>query len=168
MRSWPSCTPTPVWTAPKKRLPTVGSGNGRRTPGLSCGNCSGTRTSRTTTAVGRNTAPWWAPRSSWEADMCTAPKQGLTLPASVDLEKETVITGRVVDQDGQAVGGAFVRLLDSSDEFTAEVVASATGDFRFFAAPGSWTLRALSAVGNGDAMVTPSGAGIHEVDVKVA
>ena len=26
----------------------------------------------------------------------------------------------------------------------------------------------LSAVGNGDAMVTPSGAGIHEVDVKVA
>lgn len=76
--------------------------------------------------------------------MCSAPKQGVTLPASVDLEKETVITGRVVDSDGQAVGGAFVRLLDSSDEFTAEVVASATGDFRFFAAPGSWTLRALS------------------------
>ena len=113
-------------------------------------------------------APWWAPRSSWEADMCSAPKQGQTLPASVDLEKETVITGRVVDRDGQAVGGAFVRLLDSSDEFTAEVVASATGDFRFFAAPGSWTLRALSAAGNGDAVVTPSGAGIHEVDVKIA
>ena len=66
------------------------------------------------------------------------------MPASVDLEKETVITGRVVDGSGQAVGGAFVRLLDSSDEFTAEVVASATGDFRFFAAPGTWTLRALS------------------------
>ena len=79
-----------------------------------------------------------------------------------------MITGRVVDRDGQAVGGAFVRLLDSSDEFTAEVVASATGDFRFFAAPGAWTVRALSAVGNGDAMVTPSGAGIHEVDIKVA
>lgn len=108
-----------------------------------------------------------APRSSWEADMCSGPKQGLTLPASVDLEKETVITGRVVDGDGQAVGGAFVRLLDSSDEFTAEVVASATGDFRFFAAPGSWTLRALSAAGNGDAVVQPSGAGIHEVDVKI-
>ncbi|CKP98081.1 thiosulfate sulfurtransferase cysA2 [Mycobacterium tuberculosis] len=118
-------------------------------------------------AVGQNTAPWWAPRSSWEADMCSGPKQGLTLPASVDLEKETVITGRVVDGDGQAVGGAFVRLLDSSDEFTAEVVASATGDFRFFAAPGSWTLRALSAAGNGDAVVQPSGAGIHEVDVKI-
>lgn len=100
--------------------------------------------------------------------MCTPPKQGLTLPASVDLEKETVITGRVVDGSGQAVGGAFVRLLDAADEFTAEVVASATGDFRFFAAPGTWTVRALSKVGNGDATVAPSGAGIHEVDVKVA
>jgi hypothetical protein len=100
--------------------------------------------------------------------MCSAPKQGQTLPPSVDLDKETVITGRVVDGSGQAVGGSFVRLLDSSGEFTAEVVASATGDFRFFAAPGSWTLRALSAGGNGDAIVEPKGAGIHEVDVKIA
>ncbi len=100
--------------------------------------------------------------------MCSGPKQGLTLPASVDLEKETVITGRVVDSSGASVGGAFVRLLDSSDEFTAEVVASATGDFRFFAAPGAWRVRALSAAGNGDAVVTPSGAGLHEVDIKVA
>jgi len=90
------------------------------------------------------------------------------LPAGVDLEKETVITGRVVDGSGQAVGGAFVRLLDGSDEFTAEVVASATGDFRFFAAPGNWTLRALSPAGNGDATIAPTGAGIHEIDVKVA
>ena len=30
------------------------------------------------------------------------------MPASVDLEKETVISGRVVNRDGQAVGGAFV------------------------------------------------------------
>ncbi|MCV7176261.1 DUF1416 domain-containing protein [Mycolicibacterium sphagni] len=100
--------------------------------------------------------------------MCSAPKQGQTLPAGVDLEKETVITGRVVDDSGQTVAGAFVRLLDSSDEFTAEVVASATGDFRFFAAPGTWTVRALSKVGNGDATVAPAGAGIHEVDIKVA
>ena len=100
--------------------------------------------------------------------MCSAPKQGQTLPAGVDLEKETVITGRVVDDSGQTVGGAFVRLLDSSDEFTAEVVASATGDFRFFAAPGTWTVRALSKVGNGDATGAPGGAGIHEGDIKVA
>lgn len=100
--------------------------------------------------------------------MCSGPKQGLALPAGVDLEKETVITGRVLDGSGQTVGGAFVRLLDSSHEFTAEVVASATGDFRFFAAPGAWTVRALSPAGNGDAAVTPAGAGLHEVDIKVA
>jgi hypothetical protein len=100
--------------------------------------------------------------------MCAAPKQGQALPAGVDLEKETVITGRVVDDSGQAVGGAFVRLLDASQEFTAEVVASATGDFRFFAAPGTWTVRALSKLGKGDATVAPSGAGLHEVDVLVA
>ena len=35
------------------------------------------------------------------------------MPAGVDLEKETVITGRVVDGSGQTVGGAFVRLLDT-------------------------------------------------------
>ncbi|HZA10375.1 DUF1416 domain-containing protein [Mycobacterium sp.] len=100
--------------------------------------------------------------------MCSAPKQGTTLPASVDVEKETVITGRVVDDTGQPVGGAFVRLLDSSDEFTAEVVASATGDFRFFAAPGSWTVRALSKIGSGDAVIVPGGPGIHEIDIKIA
>lgn len=100
--------------------------------------------------------------------MCSGPKQRPALPANVDLEKETVITGRVVDGSGQTVGGAFVRLLDSSDEFTAEVVASASGDFRFFAAPGSWRVRALSAAGNGDALVEPSGAGLHEIDIKIA
>ena len=100
--------------------------------------------------------------------MCAAPEQGQKLPADVNLEKETVITGRVVDGAGQTVGGAFVRLLDSAQEFTAEVVASAGGDFRFFAAPGTWTVRALSRVGAGDITVAPSGAGLHEVDVKVA
>ncbi|MBF6332601.1 DUF1416 domain-containing protein [Nocardia transvalensis] len=100
--------------------------------------------------------------------MCAAPTQGQTLPANVDVEKETVLTGRVLDGDGNPVGGAFVRLLDSSDEFTAEVVASGTGDFRFFAAPGDWTIRALSSAGNGSAQVKPEGAGIHTVDVTVA
>lgn len=90
------------------------------------------------------------------------------MPAGVDLEKETVIIGRVVDGSGQAVGGAFVRLLDSSDDFAAELVASPNGDFRFFAAPGTWTVRALSNLGSGDITVAPAGAGLHEVDVKVA
>lgn len=100
--------------------------------------------------------------------MCAAPTQGQAIPAGVDVEKETVITGRVLTADDQTVGGAFVRLLDGNGDFTAEVVASGTGDFRFFAAPGAWTVRALSASGNGTAEVKPEGAGIHNVDVLVA
>jgi hypothetical protein len=99
--------------------------------------------------------------------MCGAPDQAVALPPGTDLSKETVLTGRVLS-GGEPVSGAFVRLLDGTGEFTAEVVASKSGDFRFFAAPGTWTLRALSPAGNGDASVAPSGAGIHEVDVKVA
>ena len=40
---------------------------------------------------------------------------------------------------GESSRGAYVRLLDSSGEFTAEVPTSATGHFRFFAADGNWT-----------------------------
>ncbi|BBZ00062.1 DUF1416 domain-containing protein [Mycolicibacterium fallax] len=90
------------------------------------------------------------------------------LPAGVDIARETVITGRVLDGAGRPIGGAAVRLLDASDEFAAEVIATPAGDFRFFAAPGSWRLRALTDAGDGDALVAPTGAGLHEVDVKVA
>lgn len=100
--------------------------------------------------------------------MSSLPTQGIALPVGVDIGKETVITGQVVDDSGQPVGGAFVRLLDASDEFTGEVVASAAGYFRFFAAPGSWTVLALSPTGSGQTVVAPSGPGIHEVDVRIA
>ena len=64
------------------------------------------------------------------------------------------------------VAGAFVRLLDGAGEFTAEVVSSPAGDFRFYAAPGSWTVRALSRVGNGQADVQAT-LGVSPVDVLV-
>ncbi|MFI5906338.1 DUF1416 domain-containing protein [Dactylosporangium sp. NPDC051541] len=99
------------------------------------------------------------------ADSCAAPDQSAPLPASVDVEKETVITG-VVRNGTDPVGGAYVRLLDSTGEFTAEVVTSPAGQFRFFAAPGNWTLRALSRAGNGDATVAAD-RGINEVAVAV-
>lgn len=99
--------------------------------------------------------------------MCGAPDQGVALPPGTDLSKETVLAGRVL-ADGQPVGGAFVRLLDGTGEFTAEVVASASGDFRFFAAPGRWTLRALSRTGNGESVLQAEGPGLHRVEVAVA
>lgn len=74
--------------------------------------------------------------------MCGAPAQSPTLPAHVDITKETVIFG-VVQAEGAPLPGAYVRLLDATGEFTAEVVTSATGDYRFFAAPGRWTLSVL-------------------------
>ena len=45
--------------------------------------------------------------------MCAAPKQGQKLPAGVDVEKETVLTGTVNDASGAPVAGAddIVRLL---------------------------------------------------------
>ncbi|HEY0002295.1 MAG TPA: DUF1416 domain-containing protein [Actinoplanes sp.] len=98
---------------------------------------------------------------------CAAPDQSAPLPAGVDLEKETVITGVVRNAEGAGVGGAYVRLLDSSGEFTAEVVSSPEGVFRFFAAPGSWTLRALSRAGNGDLTVDAT-RGVTEVAISVA
>ncbi|MEV4759093.1 DUF1416 domain-containing protein [Micromonospora sp. NPDC049559] len=97
---------------------------------------------------------------------CAAPDQSAPLPAGLDLTKETVITGVVSAESGEAVPGAYVRLLDSTGEFTAEVVTSPEGQFRFFAAPGTWTLRALSRHGNGDTLVT-AGRGITEVGVTV-
>ncbi|GGM73324.1 hypothetical protein GCM10012275_49920 [Longimycelium tulufanense] len=98
---------------------------------------------------------------------CGAPQQTATLPANVDAGKEVVLTGRVV-ADGTPVAGAFVRLLDASGEFTAEVVSAETGDFRFFAAPGSWTVRALHRSGRGETAVTAEGPGIHELEIAVA
>ena len=98
---------------------------------------------------------------------CGAPEQGAPLPASVDLEKETVITGVVRAGDGGPVAGAYVRLLDATGEFTAEVVTSPAGQFRFFAAPGTWTLRALSRSGNGDAEITAD-RGVNEVGLSVS
>jgi len=74
--------------------------------------------------------------------MCGATAGGVSLDG-VNVAKESVIQG-VVTRDEQPVPNAYVRLLDRSGEFTAEVPTSATGHFRFFAAPGEWTMRTLA------------------------
>ena len=74
--------------------------------------------------------------------MCGATTGGVSLDG-VNVAKESVIQG-VVTRDDQPVGNAYMRLLDRTGEFTAEVPTSATGHFRFFAAPGEWTLRTLA------------------------
>jgi hypothetical protein len=65
----------------------------------------------------------------------------------IDLTKQTVIQGQIVRDgiddsvpNGAAVANGYVRLLDGSGEFTAEVPTNTEGQFRFFASPGVWTL----------------------------
>ena len=74
--------------------------------------------------------------------MCGATPGGLSLDG-VDVAKEAVVQGQVV-KDGRPVPNAYVRLLDRTGEFTAEVPTSASGHFRFFARNGEWTLRTLA------------------------
>lgn len=99
--------------------------------------------------------------------MCGAPAQTPTLPAGIDIEKETVIYG-VVSAGDAPVPGAYVRLLDSTGEFTAEVITSATGDFRFFAAPGDWTLSVMHKDGKGRQNVTAEGPGLLEASLQIS
>lgn len=77
---------------------------------------------------------------------CGAKPGGPSLDG-VDLATQTVIQGVILKEDiddsvpnGAPVTNGHVRLLDSTGEFTAEVPTNLEGQFRFFAAPGSWTL----------------------------
>lgn len=98
--------------------------------------------------------------------MCSPPKQTADLPAGVDLSKETVISGTVTKADA-AVAGAYVRLLDASGEFVAEVVSGEGGEFRFFAAPGAWTVSVLSREGSVRREVHALEPGLVEVSASL-
>ena len=98
--------------------------------------------------------------------MCGATEGGLSLDG-IDVAKEAIIQGQVV-RGLDPVGNAYVRLLDGTGEFTAEVPTSATGHFRFFARPGDWTLRTLAPKTTPvDTVVTAETGSIREVAVEV-
>ena len=97
--------------------------------------------------------------------MCGATRGGPSTEG-LDLTKAAVVQGVVV-RDGEPVSNAYVRLLDGGGEFTAEVPTSATGQFRFFAAPGTWTVRTLAP--KADAVDRQVVAALGEVaDLEVA
>jgi hypothetical protein len=99
-------------------------------------------------------------------DGCGAPEQTEDPTAGVDLNTQVLLAGQVVS-GGEPVGGAFVRLLNGNGDFAGEVVASESGNFRFFAAPGSWIVRALHRSGNGQTEVSAEGPGLHKVSVPL-
>lgn len=97
--------------------------------------------------------------------MCSATVGGLSVEG-LDLTKEAVVQG-VVSRAGEPVAGAYVRLLDRTGEFTAEVPTSATGAFRFFAAPGDWTVRALAPGATADRAVVAALGRVAELQITL-
>jgi uncharacterized GH25 family protein len=99
--------------------------------------------------------------------MCGATEGGLSLDG-VNVAKEAVIQGQVLRGE-EPVPNAYVRLLDRSGEFTAEVPTSATGHFRFFAGDGEWTLRTLAPKAEPvDTRVVAATGSVAEVQVLVS
>jgi hypothetical protein len=76
---------------------------------------------------------------------CGATPGGPSLEG-IDVTTQTIIQGVVLKAgddgvpNGTPAGNAHVRLLDRDGEFTAELPTNLQGQFRFFAAPGIWTL----------------------------
>ena len=98
--------------------------------------------------------------------MCGATEGGLSLDG-VNTKIEAVIQGQVT-REGEPVPNAYVRLLDRTGEFTAEVPTSATGHFRFFAGDGEWTLRTLAPKAEPvDTRVTAAVGSVAEVTVAI-
>lgn len=99
------------------------------------------------------------------ADGCGAPAGGAALPANVG--NQAVVQGRVT-RGGEAVPVGYARLLNEGGEFVAEVPLGADGGFRFFAAPGRWTVRVLAPGGvNTDRPVTAETGRVVAVEVSV-
>jgi hypothetical protein len=99
---------------------------------------------------------------------CQAPAGGVSLEG-VDVSKESVIQGVVTRGDDGPVAGAYVRLLDAAGEFTAEVPTNDDGEFRFFAAPGQWTLRTLAPrAAPVDRAVVAQRGSVAKVEVSIA
>lgn len=78
-------------------------------------------------------------------DGCGAPAGGVTVTAD-KASKEAVIEGRVL-KGGAPVTTGYARLKGTGDEFVAELPLGEDGGFRFFAAPGDWTLVVLAPGG---------------------
>jgi len=75
---------------------------------------------------------------------CGAPAGGVAV--TENSSGEAIIEG-TVSTGGTPVQVGYARLLNDGGEFVAEVPLGADGGFRFFAAPGTWTVRVLAPRG---------------------
>src|ERR1700684_2535129 len=94
-----------------------------------------------------------------------APAGGVSAPAVAG--SQAVVEGKVV-HEGAAVSTGYARLLGTGEEFVAEVPLGSDGGFRFFAAPGSWTLRVLAPGGlRAERSGQPDSGQVTTVDVTL-
>ena len=99
------------------------------------------------------------------ADGCGAPAGGVG--ASAAAGRQAVVEGTVT-REGAAVSTGYARLLGTGDEFVAEVPLGDDSGFRFFAAPGSWTLRVLAPGGlRAERSVQADYGQVTTVDVRI-
>ena len=81
--------------------------------------------------------------------------------------RQAVIEG-VVAREGEVLAGAYVRLLDATGEFVAEVQTDWAGRFRFYAAAGDWTLRTLApGAETSDTTVSLGSGEVLPVDIEL-
>jgi hypothetical protein len=100
------------------------------------------------------------------ADGCGAPAGGVTVTAAA-AGNQAIVEGHVL-RDGVPVAVGYARLLGTGDEFVAEVPLGEDGGFRFFAAPGEWTLRVLAPGGVRAERSVPAAIGqITKVEVAI-
>jgi hypothetical protein len=98
-------------------------------------------------------------------DGCGAPAGGVSVSAATG--SQAVVEGQVT-REGAPVTTGYARLLGTGDEFVAEVPLGDDGGFRFFAAPGSWTLRVLAPNGlRAERSVQADHGQVTKVDVRL-
>ena len=100
-------------------------------------------------------------------DGCGAPAGGVPVSAASNAGTQAVVEGRVV-RDNAPLTTGYARLLGTGDEFVAEVPLGEDGGFRFFAAPGTWTLRVLAPGGaRAEQSVSAETGKVTKVEVAV-
>ena len=95
---------------------------------------------------------------------CGAPAGGAAVPAGAS--GEAVIEGHVT-RAGAPLPVGYARLLNDGGDFVAEVPLGEDGGFRFFAAPGTWTVRVLAPGGVSTDQTVTAGYG-HATALEVS
>src|SRR5262245_363878 len=95
---------------------------------------------------------------------CGAPAGGVTVTGGAS--DQAVIEGRVT-RGGAAAPVGYARLLNADGEFVAEVPLGEDGGFRFFAAPGTWTVRVLAPGTSTDRAVSADYGRVAKLEVSV-